>query len=294
MRGPRLRCSSPGTGKRLRGTIPGTSKVREGPAPEERDPLIRLDKAAEEVIDWLDACGGTLGLEELAEIVGCRLRDLRGRVIAKLQEAGVVLVEGDSVALVEDWLERLDEDRERAGEFEAHERDKARYEREREQYRRSLGKVTVEHREGEAPESVKADGYVGDLEVPHKAEENVEVVDAILSEEEVFDLAREVFNLPPAPPRPGAAQEPSAPKGMLPTLSEEDDVDVLVAICAFEEKFGRGSFEWNRAGAKKLFYQIKPGYWPEAHQLARLREYVGSAGGLDRVREHLHRAGVAA
>ena len=160
--------------------------------------------------------------------------------------------------------------------------------------------------EREAAGCIEADGFIEDLEVLHDepredpevlpkedAEEEEEpqekVENAIRSEEEVFEVAREFFNLPP-PEDPPSTPPPST----LPPMLYEDDVDVLVAICAFEERFGRGSFEWSRSGAKKLFYQIDPGQWPESDQLARLREYVGSAGGLDRVREYLHRAGVVA
>ncbi len=131
LRAPRLRCSSPGSGKRLRGTVSGTSKVRESPAPEQRDPVIRLDKGSEEVLDWLDAVGGRMALEDLVEVVGARLRDLRSRVISKLEAAGVVEVSESSVVLVPDWLRRLDDARELADEFGARERDKARYEDER-------------------------------------------------------------------------------------------------------------------------------------------------------------------
>jgi hypothetical protein len=130
----RLRCSVPGSGRRLRGTVGGTSKVREGPVAEERDSVIRLDKSAEEVVDWLEATGGLLKIEALAEIVGGRARNLRDRAIAKLEAAGVVVVEDDSVTLVENWLERLDHKRELTGEFEARELDKARYELERGKY----------------------------------------------------------------------------------------------------------------------------------------------------------------
>ena len=132
LRAPRLRPSSPGSGKRVRGTVRGTSKVRQVAASKVREPVVRLDKGAEEVVDWLDRTGGTLGVKHLADIVGCRARDLRARALAKLEAAGVVrYVEDDAVALVPAWLERLNDDRELTGEFDAYERDRRLYERER-------------------------------------------------------------------------------------------------------------------------------------------------------------------
>jgi hypothetical protein len=100
--------------------------------------VIRLDKAAEEIIDWLECAGGSMFITKLAEIVGARANNLRSRVIQKLVVAGVVTVDEDTASLVEDWLEKLDEEREMTGEFEAHDRDEARYKREREEYRRYL------------------------------------------------------------------------------------------------------------------------------------------------------------
>lgn len=53
-----------------------------------------------------------------------RHRDLRRRVIARLEERGIVTVSGDEkVMLVGNWLERLNEERERSGEIERLESD---------------------------------------------------------------------------------------------------------------------------------------------------------------------------
>lgn len=203
LRAPRLRCSTPGSGKRMRGTVTGTSKVRQGPAPEERDPVIRLDKAAEEVLDWLDATRGALGVKELAEIVGCQARDLRARALCKLEAAGVVRVEEDTVALVEDWLERLDDDRERAGEFEAYERDRTLYQWERD----NRWKRTEERHQERLEEMARACGVSEHEIVSRRQEEKpqeqreeaaeapgVEEPEALVeSVEEVRELAREVL-----------------------------------------------------------------------------------------------------
>jgi hypothetical protein len=103
------------------------------PAPGYR----RLGKSAGQVVDVLEAAGGSLTLQDLADRTGSkRPRDLRRRTLPRLVEAGVVVVEAGVVALAGDWRESLEVERERAGENAAHRRDAARYEREREAYRR--------------------------------------------------------------------------------------------------------------------------------------------------------------
>jgi hypothetical protein len=110
-----------------------------------RDSLQRLGKSAGAVIDALEALGGQLHLDAL---YGClnpdrspedrrrwRPRDLRRRVIARLEDAGVVEVSDDSVSLTADWLEALNLDRERGGELEAHRRDMRAYNEQSEAYR---------------------------------------------------------------------------------------------------------------------------------------------------------------
>jgi hypothetical protein len=97
----------------------------------------RMGKSAGQVVDVLEAAGGTLTLQDLADRTGSkRSRDLRRRTLPRLVEAGVVVVEAGVVALAGDWREALEVERERAGENAAHRRDAARYEREREAYRR--------------------------------------------------------------------------------------------------------------------------------------------------------------
>jgi hypothetical protein len=55
----------------------------------------------------------------------------------------------------------------------------------------------------------------------------------------------------------------------------ETDSRTLEAIEAFEGKYGRGSFRWDRASCKELFYSgpIK-GFWPEAEEVRRIRDYL--------------------
>ena len=99
----------------------------------------RLGKTCGAVLDILEAAGGTASVEELAEALHVkRLRDLRRRIIARLEDAGVVECFGDTVSLVGDWLEALDRERECGGEIEAYRRDMDRYNREREIHRVKL------------------------------------------------------------------------------------------------------------------------------------------------------------
>jgi hypothetical protein len=56
------------------------------------------------------------------------------------------------------------------------------------------------------------------------------------------------------------------------TLTEEESKDAA-AILAYEVRYG--SFGWDRASEKKLFYMT--GRWPDAKAFARLRGYLGVA-----------------
>jgi len=58
------------------------------------------------------------------------------------------------------------------------------------------------------------------------------------------------------------------------------DVDrrTLRAIEAFEGKYGRGSFGWDRASCKELFYSSPEGIWPEPEELRRIRDYLTAVG----------------
>jgi len=59
----------------------------------------------------------------------------------------------------------------------------------------------------------------------------------------------------------------------------EADRKTLKAIEAFEGKYGRGSFRWDRASCKELFYSSPEGIWPEPEELRRIREYLALSRG---------------
>jgi predicted RNA-binding protein with RPS1 domain len=96
--------------------------------PEPREGVKRLGKRRSHVFDRLDAAGGTLALEELGRLVGARPRDLtrrkrteKGRdgLLIWPEEAGIITIDDGRVSLTPDWLDRLEDQRERGEEIEA-------------------------------------------------------------------------------------------------------------------------------------------------------------------------------
>jgi hypothetical protein len=143
LRAPRLRWSQPRYTPR-RGLVADTRKVRQSPKPESRPAIKRLGKIRGSMIDALDASGGTLALEQMAEILHRkRPRDIRRRHLPMLEEAGIVTVEGATVSLTQNWLEALEEQREIGKEIEAEELARRRY----------LDKSRAFHRRHKAPVS---------------------------------------------------------------------------------------------------------------------------------------------
>ena len=121
LRAPRLMWSSPKFTPK-RGTVAGTRKVRESKPPAARAAVARLGKVRGAVLDVLDAAGGKATLQEIADALHRkRARDVRRRNLPWLEEAGILTVEGDTVTLTNNWLDRLEEAREAGGELEAEE-----------------------------------------------------------------------------------------------------------------------------------------------------------------------------
>lgn len=128
-RAPRLWASRPKvkpTKKMIRKHRLGTLSY----LPEPREGVKRLGKKRSHIFDRLDAAGGTLALEELGQVMNVRPRDLTRRKKTKKgrdglliwpEEAGILTIEGDVVSLSPDWLDRLEEQRERGEELEADE-----------------------------------------------------------------------------------------------------------------------------------------------------------------------------
>ena len=159
LRCPRLRWSSPGR-KPRKFDITRRGQVRRGPPPRPRDGIRRLGKIRGALVDALEGAGDTLTLVELCEVLHrSRPRDLRRRVLPMLEEAGIISVDGDTVALTADWLGRLEEARELGGEIERAEHDAERYRRQREAFRRRRETAPDPHFANHRG----ADGHVEDL-----------------------------------------------------------------------------------------------------------------------------------
>jgi hypothetical protein len=201
--------------------------VRQGVAQSARPAVKRLGKTRGAILDALDAGGGVLTLKEIADALHRkRARDLRRRNLPMLEEAGIISVDGDVVALAEDWLDRLEDARELGGEIEAEEHSRRRY-RDKSRAYHNREQVESTHHYVNIPGT---DGHVEDLE--HIAE----------------------------------------------ALSEADS-RILEAIETFEDKYGRGSFRWDRASCKELFYSSPEGIWPEPEELRRIRDYLTATRG---------------
>jgi len=122
--------------------------------------MRRLGKSCGAALDALEAAGGSSTVEQLAATLKVkRLRDLRRRVIARLEQAGVVECYEGNVCLLPDWKEALNRERERAGEISAYRRDVLRYARERDAYRNRHRVVPTAHLA-----NYGADGLIKDLE----------------------------------------------------------------------------------------------------------------------------------
>jgi hypothetical protein len=117
--------------------------VRQSPKLEPLARIERLGKIRGAILDALDAAGGTLTLQELGEITGRRPRDLvrrkrtengRDGLLIWPIEAGIVQVDGETVSLTEDWLQRLEFEREIGEEVEMSEIAERRYKQKRADY----------------------------------------------------------------------------------------------------------------------------------------------------------------
>ena len=135
-RSPRLMHSSPKFTPK-RGTVAGTRKVRESKPPEPRPAVARPGKTRGAILDAVEAAGGSCTLAELCRILQRprpwdlkrRKKSPKGRdgLLVCWLDAGVLTLEGDTVALTDGWLDRLEEVREAGGELEAEELAARRY-----------------------------------------------------------------------------------------------------------------------------------------------------------------------
>ncbi len=141
---PRLRWSSPGRKRRREfEVVPGARRVRHTGAlpPEEQEGtyIKRLSPHRGAVLDTLEAAGGELHLKNLCEALHRkRPRDVRRRILKPLEEAGILECEGDMIRLAGEWLDRLEEERERTGEVKQAEKQAKKHREQRKRYREHL------------------------------------------------------------------------------------------------------------------------------------------------------------
>lgn len=164
---PRLMWSAPKVAPK-RGTVRGTRKVRQSKPPNPRLAIARLGKIRGAVVDALDVAGGSCTLAELCSMLHRkRPRDLvrrkkspKGRygLLVWLEDAGILVVEGDRVTLTEDWLRRLEDAREAGGELEAEELALRRY----------RDKSRAYHRRNEPPKSAPSASGLEAIERSHE------------------------------------------------------------------------------------------------------------------------------
>src|SRR5215218_2144779 len=111
--------------------------------PEPREGVKRMGKRRGHLFDALDCAGGTLTLRELGAITGRRPWDLvrrkkteKGRegLLIWPERAGIVVIDGDTVSLAPDWLDRLEAQRELGEEIEMAEIAEQRYKQKRVDY----------------------------------------------------------------------------------------------------------------------------------------------------------------
>jgi Domain of unknown function (DUF3854) len=145
---PRLRWSSPGRGRRKEfELVPGRPVVRSTGRPpkdaQEVSPYIkRLGPHRGAVCDVLEVAGGEMHLEDFCEETNRkRPRDVRRRILAPLEKAGVIELQGDVIRLARDWLGKLEAKRVSDGETEQAERQREKHHKDSERYREHLKRM---------------------------------------------------------------------------------------------------------------------------------------------------------
>jgi hypothetical protein len=217
--------------------------VRLSVATPPRSAIKRLGKIRCAILDALDAAGGMLTLQEIADALHRkRPRDIRRRNLPMLEEACVVTVEGDTVRLNDNWLEALDDQRRLGKEIDS-----------RVELTLSNGEKRTFTDEGAETISRRR----------HKAKSRAFRYQV--------RLTRHWVNIP------GTDGHVEDLERIGNDLSEGDR-RTLEAIEAFEQKYGRGSFGWDRASCKELFYSSADGIWPQREELQRIRDYLVATG----------------
>ncbi len=224
--------------------------------------------------------GGSTTIGELVAWTGRRRDNIR-RDLNELAPRALVECSGENVRLVADFPRALESELEVTGILCSERLQRDRHERQREAYRAHL----KERRRGQNSEADKEpSGTISELERVEALEssgltlEPVPELDSLITDTNDPEQFRELVALAR---RQVAEHRRKHPPNHPPRIRVErvgtllpEDVAVMEAIEAFEVKHGPGSFKWNQAGAKELFYSVPGGHWPLPNQLRRIREHV--------------------
>jgi hypothetical protein len=117
---------------------------------------------------------------------------------------------------------------------------------------------------------------VGWLEALNQDRERAEEIDAYRRDMADYNREREGYRnrYRHKPDRSPSTTEMAAARRERGALTEEEEKDAE-AIVAYEERHGGGTFRWDYASCKRLFY--KTGRWPDAELLTRIKAYLGVA-----------------
>jgi hypothetical protein len=254
LRAPRLMWSSPAY-KPRRGTVTGTRRVRQGPPPEHRPAIKRLGKNRGAALDVLDAAGGVSTVDEIYDALHPgkapekrRPRDLvRRRTTEKGRDGLLVMLEESGILSIDGNVVTLADDWLEA--LDEQRRLGKEIDNTSVYGRVEAGAETVARRRLNAKGKAYRSWSRGQLRVSSHWANNPD------ADGHVEDLER------------------------VGALSDADQ-RTLEAIEAFEQKYGRGAFRWDRAGCKELFYSSTEGIWPEPEELRRIRDYLVATGAV--------------
>ncbi len=244
--------------------------------------LVQSRLLVQGLLELIFRSGSETSIGELVAGTG-RRRDNVRRTLRKLEARQLVECCGETVHLVADFAAALKRELEVSGITRSERLDRERYEREREAYREHLKDrrrrkrkpdgTTSDLKRVEVPEGTGIPGSAPQLDQEPESAPDVVITDAGDPEEfrELVALARRQIS---EHRRKHPPNHPPRIRGERVGTLLPEDVAVLEAIEAFEVKHGPGSFKWNQAGAKELFYSVAGGHWPLPNQLRRIREHV--------------------
>lgn len=229
------------------------------------DPLLRLGPKRREVMVHLLGRGGEASVSDLMARFAspnARSKDFVYDTLGPMfRDFSLIEVEDGRVALREDWREALDNARMVGQEQEARDRQIVNYELKRAAFH-DRDKVKPDRAPTEAEMDARRKGREAMREEADEVFEDLELVKDSAPDDQDQE--------------PAVEGSDSVPDHREPVLSGEDR-QILEAIRAYELKFGPGSFRWDVASCKAMFYQVPGGCWPTPAELDRIRLYLAAA-----------------